>query len=47
MARYYLEGKLDLDAMVTKVIGLEDIEAAFEDMHAGRVIRSVVVFDRS
>ncbi len=47
MARYYLEGKLDLDAMVTKVIGLEDVEAAFEDMQAGRVIRSVVVFDRS
>lgn len=42
MAHYYLDGKLDLDAMVTKVIGLEDIEAAFEDMGAGTVIRSVV-----
>jgi S-(hydroxymethyl)mycothiol dehydrogenase len=42
MAQYYLDGRLDLDFMVTKVIGLDDIEAAFEDMRAGRVIRSVV-----
>jgi S-(hydroxymethyl)mycothiol dehydrogenase len=46
LARYYLDGRLDLDTMVTKRIGLEDIEAAFEDMRAGNVIRSVVVFDR-
>ena len=42
MAEYYREGKLDLDFMVTKVIGLDDIEPAFEDMQAGRAIRSVV-----
>jgi S-(hydroxymethyl)mycothiol dehydrogenase len=45
MARHYLEGRLDLDFMVTKVIGLEDVEAAFDDMQAGRVIRSVIRFD--
>jgi S-(hydroxymethyl)mycothiol dehydrogenase len=44
LARHYLEGRLDLDAMITKRIGLEDIEAAFDDMRAGTVIRSVVVF---
>jgi S-(hydroxymethyl)mycothiol dehydrogenase len=44
LARYYLDGKLDLDAMVTKRIALEDVEAAFEDMRAGTVIRSVIVF---
>jgi S-(hydroxymethyl)mycothiol dehydrogenase len=44
LARHYLEGRLDLDAMITKRIGLEDVEAAFEDMRAGTVIRSVVVF---
>ena len=44
-AGYYLDGRLDLDAMVTKTIGLDDVEAAFEDMAAGRVIRSVIVFD--
>ena len=42
MAEYYRDGKLDLDFMVTKVIGLDDIEPAFDDMQAGRVIRSVV-----
>jgi len=46
LARYYLDGRLDLDAMVTKRIGIQDVEAAFEDMRAGTVIRSVVVFDR-
>jgi S-(hydroxymethyl)mycothiol dehydrogenase len=45
LARYYLEGRLDLDAMITKRIGLGDIEPAFEDMRAGNVIRSVVLFD--
>ena len=45
MARYYLEGRLDLDFMVTKVIGLDDVEAAFDDMQAGRVIRSVIRLD--
>ncbi len=46
LARYYLNGQLDLDAMVTKRVGLEDVEAAFDDMRAGTAIRSVVVFDR-
>jgi S-(hydroxymethyl)mycothiol dehydrogenase len=39
----YLQGRLDLDAFVTEKIGLEDIEAAFEKMHHGEVLRSVVV----
>jgi S-(hydroxymethyl)mycothiol dehydrogenase len=42
MARHYLEGRLDLDFMVTKVIGLEDVEPAFQDMKEGKVIRSVI-----
>ena len=42
MARHYLEGRLDLDFMVTKVIGLEDVEPAFQDMQQGTVIRSVI-----
>jgi S-(hydroxymethyl)mycothiol dehydrogenase len=45
LAQYYLDGRLDLDAMVTKTIGLDDVEAAFADMAAGRVIRSVIVFE--
>jgi S-(hydroxymethyl)mycothiol dehydrogenase len=43
LAQLALDGKLDLAGMVTKTIGLEDVEQAFEDMEAGEVIRSVVV----
>ncbi|MCX3061195.1 S-(hydroxymethyl)mycothiol dehydrogenase [Streptomyces beihaiensis] len=40
----YLQGRLDLDAFVTETIALEDVEKAFERMHHGDVLRSVVVF---
>lgn len=43
LAQWALEGKLDLKAMVTKQIGLEDVPQAFEDMKTGEVIRSVIV----
>ncbi|MFL6139842.1 MAG: S-(hydroxymethyl)mycothiol dehydrogenase [Frankiaceae bacterium] len=39
----YLQGRLDLDAFVSERIGLDDVEAAFERMHHGDVLRSVVV----
>ena len=39
----YLQGRLDLDAFVTEEIGLGEVEAAFERMHHGDVLRSVVV----
>jgi S-(hydroxymethyl)mycothiol dehydrogenase len=39
----YLQGRLDLDAFVSEEIGIGDIEAAFEKMHGGDVLRSVVV----
>ncbi len=39
----HLQGRLDLGAFVTETIGLDDIEAAFEKMHHGDVLRSVVV----
>jgi S-(hydroxymethyl)mycothiol dehydrogenase len=38
----YRQGKLDLDAFVTERITINDIEAAFDKMHAGSVLRSVV-----
>ena len=41
LARYALEGKLDLAGMVTKVITLDQVVDAFEDMRRGDVIRSV------
>ena len=40
----YQQGRLDLDAFVSEEIGLGDVEAAFEKMHHGDVLRSVVVF---
>ena len=39
----YQQGRLDLDAFVTEKIGLDDVEPAFERMHHGDVLRSVVV----
>ncbi len=40
----YRQGRLDLDAFVSEEIGIGDIEAAFEKMHQGDVLRSVVLF---
>jgi S-(hydroxymethyl)mycothiol dehydrogenase len=40
----YQQGRLDLDAFVSEEISLDDIEAAFEKMHHGDVLRSVVLF---
>lgn len=40
----YLQGRLDLAAFVSEEIGLADVEAAFDKMHRGEVLRSVVVF---
>jgi S-(hydroxymethyl)mycothiol dehydrogenase len=40
----YQQGRLDLDAFVSEEIGIGDVEAAFEKMHHGDVLRSVVIF---
>jgi len=45
MAAWYLEGRLDLDGMVTRRLTLNDLDEAFRAMLAGEVIRSVVMFD--
>ncbi len=39
----YRQSRLDLDGFVSERIGIEDVEAAFEKMHEGSVLRSVVV----
>ena len=46
MARWAIDGSLDLDAMVTREIALtdDDLAEAIRAMLAGEVIRSVVVF---
>jgi S-(hydroxymethyl)mycothiol dehydrogenase len=40
----YQQGRFDLDAFVTEEIPLDGVEGAFEKMHHGDVLRSVVVF---
>jgi S-(hydroxymethyl)mycothiol dehydrogenase len=39
----YLQGRLPLQDFVSETIGIGDVEAAFEKMHHGDVLRSVVV----
>ena len=39
----YLQGRLPLDRFVSEEIALDQVEAAFEKMHHGDVLRSVVV----
>ncbi|XRQ15726.1 S-(hydroxymethyl)mycothiol dehydrogenase [Actinomadura welshii] len=39
----YLQGRLDLDAFVSETIELDGVEAAFDKMHRGDVLRSVVM----
>jgi S-(hydroxymethyl)glutathione dehydrogenase/alcohol dehydrogenase len=41
---WYMDGKIEIDPLITHVMGLEDINKAFDLMHAGTSIRSVVVF---
>ena len=45
MAGWYLDGRLDLDAMITRTLGIGDVDEAFRAMLAGEVIRSVVRLD--
>jgi S-(hydroxymethyl)mycothiol dehydrogenase len=39
----FQQGRLPLDRFVSETIGIDDVEAAFEKMHHGDVLRSVVV----
>jgi S-(hydroxymethyl)glutathione dehydrogenase/alcohol dehydrogenase len=39
-----MNGELILDPMVTHTMGLEDINKAFDLMHSGESIRSVIIF---
>ena len=40
----YMNGEIELDRMVTHTMPLEDINQAFELMHEGKSIRSVIIF---
>ncbi|MGF1649608.1 MAG: S-(hydroxymethyl)glutathione dehydrogenase/class III alcohol dehydrogenase [Hyphomicrobiaceae bacterium] len=41
---WYMDGKIEIDPMITHTLKLEDINHGFELMHQGESIRSVVVF---
>ena len=41
---WYMDGKIEIDSMITHVLKLEDINKGFELMHSGESIRAVVVY---
>jgi len=41
---WYMDGKIEIDPMITHTLDLEDINKGFDLMHAGESIRSVVVY---
>ncbi len=41
---WYMEGKINIDDLITHKMPLEEINAAFDLMHEGKSIRSVVEF---
>jgi len=41
---WYMDGKIEIDPMITHTFALEDINKAFDLMHEGKSIRSVVVY---
>ena len=41
---WYMEGKIEIDPMITHTMGLSDINSGFDLMHAGQSIRSVVTY---
>jgi S-(hydroxymethyl)glutathione dehydrogenase/alcohol dehydrogenase len=41
---WYMEGKIQIDPLITHTLKFEDINQGFDLMHAGKSIRSVVVY---
>ena len=41
---WYMDGKINIDDLITHTLGLDEINAGFDVMHAGESIRSVVVY---
>jgi len=41
---WYMDGKINIDDLITHTLSLEDINKGFDLMHEGKSIRSVVVF---
>ena len=41
---WYMDGKINIDDLITHKMPLEDINKAFDLMHSGESIRSVIEF---
>jgi S-(hydroxymethyl)glutathione dehydrogenase/alcohol dehydrogenase len=39
-----MDGKIEIDSMITHILTLDDINKGFDLMHEGKSIRAVVVF---
>jgi S-(hydroxymethyl)glutathione dehydrogenase/alcohol dehydrogenase len=44
LLRYYQDGKLKLDELITKRYTLDEINQGYDDMHAGMNIRGIIEF---
>jgi len=44
IVNWYMEGKIDIDSMITHTLSLEEINTGFDLMHSGESIRSVVIY---
>jgi len=42
---FYMSGRLDLDAMISRRIRLDQIDEAFAELRSGKLARSIVMFD--
>jgi S-(hydroxymethyl)glutathione dehydrogenase/alcohol dehydrogenase len=42
---WYMDGKIEIDPLITHTMPLGEINSAFDLMHAGKSIRSVVLYD--
>ncbi len=41
---WYMDGKINIDDLITHTMSLDDINKAFDMMHSGESIRSVIVY---
>ena len=41
---WYMDQKINIDDLITHTMQLEDINKAFDLMHSGQSIRSVVIY---
>ena len=41
---WYMDGRIEIDPLITHTMKLDDINEAFDLMHSGESIRSVVIY---